>query len=131
LLRYADRNSMAHGCEVRLPFLNHDLVEFIFSLPSIYKIRDGYSKWVLRRSVQPILPAEIVWRKDKIGFEPPQEKWMREEKIQQMIREAREELVRRKILSAQVLHKKIQPHGAHAAESFDWRYLAAGYWLQQ
>ena len=130
LLRYADRNSMAHGCEVRLPFLNHHLAEFVFSLPSIYKIRDGYSKWVLRKSVQPVLPAEIVWRKDKIGFEPPQEKWMREEKIQQMIRNAREQLVQKNILTAHVLRKKIQPHDAHAAESFDWRYLAAGYWLQ-
>src|SRR6185503_11721071 len=76
LLRYADRNSMAHGCEVRLPFLNHELVEVIFSLPSTLKIRDGYSKWILRKSMEKMLPGEITWRKDKVGFEPPQEKWI-------------------------------------------------------
>lgn len=41
LLRYADRNAMAHGREVRLPFLSHELVEFIFSLPSILKSGTG------------------------------------------------------------------------------------------
>src|SRR4029079_15961702 len=46
LLRFADRNSMAHGREVRLPFLSHELVQFIFSLPSNYKIRNGFTKWI-------------------------------------------------------------------------------------
>ncbi|MBK6634927.1 MAG: hypothetical protein IPG38_12010 [Chitinophagaceae bacterium] len=41
LLRFADRNSMAHGCEVRLPFLNHELAEFVFSLPAQLKMHEG------------------------------------------------------------------------------------------
>jgi asparagine synthase (glutamine-hydrolysing) len=130
LLRYADRNSMAHGCEVRLPFLNHQLVEFIFSLPSTFKIRDGYSKWILRKAVDRLLPPEITWRKDKVGFEPPQEEWMRHQQIQEMIRGAKEELVGRNILDKAALKKKIQPHGSYAAESFEWRYLSAAHWLQ-
>ncbi len=130
LLRYADRNSMAHGCEVRLPFLNHELVEFIFSLPSTLKIRDGYSKWILRKSMEKILPAEITWRKDKVGFEPPQEKWMGEKRMQELIREARSFLVKEEILNDGVLGKKIQPHGSHAADGFDWRYLSAAKWLR-
>jgi asparagine synthase (glutamine-hydrolysing) len=130
LLRYADRNSMAHGCEVRLPFLNHELVEFIFSLPSTLKIRDGYTKWILRKSMENILPGEIAWRKDKVGFEPPQEKWMSEKKMLEFIREAKTYLVQERILDRSVLEKKIQPHGAHAADSFDWRYLSAARWLQ-
>src|SRR5437762_7184865 len=72
LLRYADRNSMAHGREVRLPFLGHELVEFLFLLPSNFKIRQGWTKWILRRSMENNLPGEITWRKDKVGFEPPQ-----------------------------------------------------------
>ncbi|HEX4849205.1 MAG TPA: asparagine synthase (glutamine-hydrolyzing), partial [Puia sp.] len=67
LLRYADRNSMAHGREVRLPFLNHELVEFIFSLPSSFKIHAGWTKYLLRKCMQSELPDQIVWRKDKIG----------------------------------------------------------------
>ena len=81
LLRYADRNSMAHGREVRLPFLDHELVEFIFSLPANFKIRNGWTKWLLRETMKNKLPDEIVWRKDKTGFEPPQEQWIQNEKI--------------------------------------------------
>jgi asparagine synthase (glutamine-hydrolysing) len=130
LLRYADRNAMAHGCEVRLPFLNHQLVEFVFSLPSTFKIRDGYTKWILRKSVDKLLPSSITWRKDKVGFEPPQENWMKEKKLKEMIGVAKVDLVNRQILDKAALHKKIQPHGAHAADSFDWRYLVASQWLQ-
>lgn len=71
LLRYADRNSMAHSREVRLPFLNHTLVEFLFSLPATFKINNGWTKYLIRESFSDFLPKEIVWRKDKIGYEPP------------------------------------------------------------
>jgi asparagine synthase (glutamine-hydrolysing) len=85
LLRFADRNSMAHSREVRLPFLNHHLVEFIFSLPATYKINDGWTKYILRQSFEGKLPSSIAWRKDKIGYEPPQGKWMENIIIREMI----------------------------------------------
>jgi asparagine synthase (glutamine-hydrolysing) len=72
LLRYADINSMANSREVRLPFLNHELVQFIFSLPASMKIHEGSTKWILRKSMERALPPDVVWRKDKVGFEPPQ-----------------------------------------------------------
>lgn len=71
LLRYCDRNSMAHSREVRLPFLSHELVSFVFSLPATFKVQ-GYTKYLLRNAVNDILPKEITWRKDKIGYETPQ-----------------------------------------------------------
>jgi len=74
LLRYADRNSMAHSREVRLPFLNHELVEFVFSLPDTFKLNNGWTKFVLREAMDAILPAEICRRKEKVGFEPPKYK---------------------------------------------------------
>lgn len=126
LLQYADRNSMAHGREVRLPFLNHELVQFIFSLPAAYKIRQGYTKWLLRKSMDGLLPKEIVWRREKTGFEPPQQYWMQDKRVVDAIQEAKKVLVNKGVLKATVLQKKIQPHGSHAAESFDWRYLVAG-----
>jgi asparagine synthase (glutamine-hydrolysing) len=125
LLRYADRNSMAHGREVRLPFLNHELVEFVFSLPSHFKIHEGWSKWLLRKSMQHDLPADITWRKDKVGYEPPQRLWMENKDLQEYIHEAKKKLVEEKILRPAVLSKKIQPQDAHAAENYDWRYLIA------
>lgn len=81
LLRFADRNSMAFSREMRLPFLSHQLVEFLFSLPSSYKIHDGWSKYVMRLAFEKVLPKEIAWRTDKIGYEPPQNKWMKSPQI--------------------------------------------------
>lgn len=125
LLRYADRNSMAHGREVRLPFLDHRLVEFIFSLPSNFKIHDGWTKWLLRKSMDTKLPDEIVWRKDKIGYEPPQQLWMEDKMLQDYIHEAKKKLVTSKILRSSVLQKRTTPKAAHADNNFDWRYLCA------
>lgn len=71
LLRYADRNAMAHGVEIRLPFLYHELVHFLFTLPSSFKIHNGWTKWISRYAFEGQLPEEIIWRKEKIGFEPP------------------------------------------------------------
>jgi asparagine synthase (glutamine-hydrolysing) len=88
LLRYADRNSMAHSREVRLPFLSHKLVEFVFSLPDEYKLNGGWTKFVLRKAMDKILPPSICWRVDKIGYEPPQHIWIKSEKFSQEIKQA-------------------------------------------
>jgi asparagine synthase (glutamine-hydrolysing) len=125
LLRYADRNAMAHGREVRLPFLNHELVEFIFSLPSHFKIRNGWTKWLLREAVKGTLPDPIVWRKEKVGFEPPQEEWMTQPSFQEAMQEAKRKLVDEKILKPAVLTKKITALSSHAADNYDWRYFSA------
>jgi asparagine synthase (glutamine-hydrolysing) len=129
LLRYADRNAMAHGCEVRLPFLDHELVEFVFSLPSHFKIRQGWTKWLLRTSMNEKLPASIAWRKDKVGFEPPQQQWMQDKKVQELIHEAKKKMVNEKILKPGVLTKSILPLGSTAADNYDWRYLSAAAFL--
>lgn len=127
LLRLADKNSMAHAVEVRLPFLDHTLVEFLFSLPPGLKIHNGWTKWLLRKSVENILPGEIVWRKDKVGFEPPQKKWMEDKSVQDAIMEGKKKLVQRDILNTSALAKKIKPHNAYAANSWDWKYWSASY----
>ncbi len=125
LLRYADRNSMAHSREVRLPFLNHQLVEFIFSLPSSFKIQNGFTKWILRKSMDNFLPEQIVWRKGKIGYEPPQKKWMLHEQIREMIMEARKKLVHEHVLDKKILQQPVHSKTAHDKDNFDWRYLCA------
>jgi asparagine synthase (glutamine-hydrolysing) len=130
LLRYADRNSMAHGLEVRLPFLDHQLVEFLFSLPSDFKIRDGWTKWLLRVSMEGALPQETVWRRDKTGFESPQQEWMQNPALQERIQEARRSLVRADILDPSVLNKRIQPRGVHEGDNYDWRYLTTSACMQ-
>lgn len=129
LLRYADRNSMAHGTEVRLPFLSTELVSFIFSLPSCFKIKDGFTKSILRKAMDKRLPDNIVWRTEKVGFEPPQKSWMENKKVKDLFYEAKEKLVREKILKPAILDKNIIPLGAHEANNADWRYLSLAHIL--
>jgi asparagine synthase (glutamine-hydrolysing) len=76
LLRYADRNSMAHSREVRLPFLDRRIAEFAYSLPPQFLYRDGVTKRVLRDAVRDIVPAEILDRREKVGFETPEARWL-------------------------------------------------------
>ena len=75
----ADKSAMAFSVECRFPFLDHRLVELIFSLPSDYKIRDGVTKYILRESMKKELPKEIYARRDKKGFPVPQSRWLRGE----------------------------------------------------
>jgi asparagine synthase (glutamine-hydrolysing) len=68
LLRYEDRNSMAHSIEARVPFLDHRLVELAFSLPADAKVRGADTKRLLRGAMRGILPEAIRTRRDKLGF---------------------------------------------------------------
>jgi len=77
LLRYEDRNSMAHSVESRVPFLTPALINFIFSLPEehIVDIR-GNTKSVFRRAMEDLVPAPILQRRDKVGFSTPEKRWL-------------------------------------------------------
>ncbi|MDI1235303.1 MAG: asparagine synthase (glutamine-hydrolyzing) [bacterium] len=70
-----DRFSMASAVETRNPFLDYRLVDFVFSLPNQYKIRDGWQKWLLRETMSE-MPDEIRYRKDKKGFTTPMQSWI-------------------------------------------------------
>ena len=85
LLRAGDRSSMAFSREVRLPFLDHKLVDFAFALPPDYKIKDGWQKYILRKAYEGIIPHKITWRKDKIGYAAPQDQWMQQEENQKLV----------------------------------------------
>jgi asparagine synthase (glutamine-hydrolysing) len=67
LLMYADKLSMAHSLEVRVPYLDREIVEYVERLPAQSKIRNGCRKWLHRRVCQSFLPDEIMKRK-KRGF---------------------------------------------------------------
>jgi asparagine synthase (glutamine-hydrolysing) len=85
LLREEDRNSMAFSIESRLPFLDYRVVEFLFSIPERFKIRDGMTKYILRESMKGILPEEVRERTGKLGFPTPMDDWMREPRMVQYI----------------------------------------------
>jgi len=76
-LRYEDRNSMANSIEARVPFLDHRLVEFLFSVPPSQKLRKGMTKFILRNCMKGILPEKVRRRMDKMGFVTPEALWLR------------------------------------------------------
>lgn len=79
LLKYEDRNSMRFSIESRTPFADDiNLIEYVFKIPSVYKIHNGWSKYLLREAVKGIIPEEIRTRKDKIGFATPEYLWLKE-----------------------------------------------------
>jgi asparagine synthase (glutamine-hydrolysing) len=76
LLKYEDRNSMRFSIETRVPFVDYNVVELAFSIPFSYKMHEGWSKYILRKSAESKLPKEIVWRRSKFGFEAPTKTWL-------------------------------------------------------
>ena len=71
-----DRASMAHSLEVREPLMDHALVEWLATLPSSLKLRDGEGKWLLKKAMEPRLPDDILYR-EKMGFAVPVSRWFR------------------------------------------------------
>jgi asparagine synthase (glutamine-hydrolysing) len=82
---------MAFSREVRLPFLDHRLVELALSLPSSMLFRDGRSKRVLRDAMRGTVPTEILERRDKVGFMAPWAQWWREEPVSTALKERLED----------------------------------------
>ena len=77
LCHYEDRMSMAFSREVRSPFLDYRVIEFGLRSPTHLKMRDGWTKYGLRKAFESDLPEEITWRKDKKGFVNPQDEWFK------------------------------------------------------
>jgi asparagine synthase (glutamine-hydrolysing) len=76
ILTKVDRASMAHALEVRVPFLDHKLVEWVSGLPSAFKIRGAEGKLMLKQALEPYLPHDIMYRR-KMGFSIPLDAWFR------------------------------------------------------
>lgn len=123
LLRYEDKNSMAHSVETRLPFLDYRLVGMALSLPGNLKIRDGWSKWVLRRAVEQRLPHDIVWRKNKLGFEAPERVWH-----QHMAAQMRSDVLRSPLISALARPSRLAATYDKLPLRAQWRLFSVARW---
>jgi asparagine synthase (glutamine-hydrolysing) len=77
LLMRVDKLTMAHAVEARVPFLDHDVVDFATRLPPSYKLKDGVGKHVLKRAAEPYMDRDMIYRR-KQGFGAPMEEWFRE-----------------------------------------------------
>jgi len=74
-LRFNDRVSMLHGTELREPFLDYELVEYVFSRPKDFKIKDGIQKWMLRKIAEQFLQKDLVLA-PKRPLQTPQREWL-------------------------------------------------------
>jgi asparagine synthase (glutamine-hydrolysing) len=101
LLERGDRMSMAASVELRPPFLDVDVVDLAFSLPSSVKLRAGTGKWVVRQVARQLLPAAVVDR-PKVGFRVPLDAWFRTS-LREM---ARERLTDRESLAAELFDRR-------------------------
>jgi len=78
LLKVEDKNSMRNSIETRLPFIDYNCIEKSLSIKSQFKMKNGWTKYILRKIIDPILPKSIVWRKNKFAFEAPSDIWIKE-----------------------------------------------------
>jgi len=92
LMRYDDRTSSAFGLESRPAFLDHRLVEFAYNLPLSLKIRNGWTKYILRKYLENAGLDDIAWRKHKLGYNAPTEQW-----LDKIIKEKNYDLMKRKL----------------------------------
>jgi asparagine synthase (glutamine-hydrolysing) len=87
LLRYEDKNSMAHSIETRVPYLDHELVEETVNVSSSLKIRNGRLKHILRESMKDLLPSVVIDRNNKIGYEAPDSLWFKDKDFMHLLHE--------------------------------------------
>jgi asparagine synthase (glutamine-hydrolysing) len=123
LLRFEDKNSMYHSIESRLPFLDHHLLDYSVSLNSNHKIHKGWSKYILRKSMENILPKEIVWRKNKFAFNAPDKKWM-----QFIDTEVYDTIHSSNILNSIIDFKKLKNQFEHIKPREKWKLYNIAKW---
>jgi asparagine synthase (glutamine-hydrolysing) len=76
LLMRVDKITMSESLEARVPFLDHELVEFSMDIPEGWKTRNGVAKYLLKKAVEGLIPNDIIYRK-KMGFGAPMSQWLR------------------------------------------------------
>jgi asparagine synthase (glutamine-hydrolysing) len=114
---------MRHSIETRLPFLDYRLVELALSLPGAAKISEGWTKHVLRKSMVGKLPESIVWRRNKLGFEAPEQLWFPRHRASML------EAVRGSALLASVCrHDQLLRDFYQLDELTQWRLYSVACW---
>jgi len=120
LLRYEDKNSMRHSVEARLPFVDYRLLETALSIQSKHKIKQGWTKHILRKSMEGILPDEVIWRKSKLGFNAPEKTWIDSVRHQMYV-----DIKSSKILSS-LCYREIEPQKLDNKTL--WKFYSVAKW---
>jgi len=133
VLQYGDRMSMAHGLELRVPLLDHKIVEFMMSLPFDLCVRNGTQKYLLRRAMARRLPGWVL-RRRKLGFNPPMGQWIVKE-LREVVADYLSEgrLRQRGIFEATAVSDIVAQHG-QGQRDFSlhiWALLVLEEWMRQ
>ncbi len=133
MLTKVDRMSMLHSLEVRVPFLDHKLVEYAFSLPGDYKLHGKTTKWILKEAFRDLLPAEIIDRR-KHGFDVPVGEWFKNE-LREVIEDvcSSETTTRRGLFDPQRVHQVLKDHqdGKRDYNNQLWIFLSLELWQRR
>lgn len=132
-LHWADRDSMAHSIEMRVPYLDYRLVEFVVSCPDIYKVQNGITKRMHRDAMSDTLPREIAERADKIGFATPESLWVQESSRDEFFKAVQDAVVQSKGLlnarSVEIAREII--YGNRKYDGIVWRWICFGAWMKR
>jgi asparagine synthase (glutamine-hydrolysing) len=123
IIAKVDRASMLHGLEARSPFLDLEVIDFARRLPHSVKLREGTTKWILKKALEPVLPASILYRKKK-GFGTPVGAWLRDGVISPEIPWGKE---------SSVIQKALKSHHSGKTDErlFLWSQLVLEYWRKE
>ena len=111
-LIYSDKMSMAAGIELRVPFLDKELVELAARIPDRYKQRGRVGKWVLKKAMEPYLPNNVIYR-PKTGFGAPLRQWIKYD-LRELVSDVLSEkkLQQRGLFDSKAVHKLIGDNDA-------------------
>jgi asparagine synthase (glutamine-hydrolysing) len=133
LLRYEDRNSMAHSLEGRVPFLDHRLVEFLYGLDAGQLYERGTTKVVLRQALADLLPPAVRERRDKLGFVTPEQRFL-DGRLGDLAEEVfrSPDLRERGFVDGDEALERLRRHRAGAPAGFElWRALSVELWARR
>lgn len=132
ILKQVDRNSMAFSVESRVPFLDHRLVEFTFSLPLKSKV-NNVSKLVYRNAMKNTLPQEILSRKTKLGFVTAEPNWLRRADVRELFLDTYNSMSANSVINKDVIIDKFLKFqkGEIPFERLFWKVFNYEIWLQE
>lgn len=132
LLHNEDSNSMAFSIESRTPFLDYRLVEFSIALNDRYKIKNCWTKWIVRKGCRKYMPSKIIKRKNKMGFPAPFSKWLREGESSEEIRNIIFSLGERNIVPSETIKNYYKAHMSGEVDMSGalFRFYSLELWLR-
>lgn len=127
LLRYEDRNSMAFSIETRVPFLDYKLVEHEMQIPVDLKVKDGWTKYLLRKAMEHDMNTEVVYRKKELGFAAPQKDWL-DQLSKEFVEKYLNSMKTHKYFNEEEVRKLFEEKRNH---DMRWKFLSLEIWIEQ